>query len=157
MRKPSFLVRLKGEGKIKLIETSDEIAESYVQKSDKSIRSSKAVAEIENYEDSVALAYYSMYYSLLALLFKVGIKCENHTGAIILLKEVFEKDNKVISHAKKERVDKQYYVDFSVTKEEVYEMIELAEEFNGEMHHFIESFTSAKIEEYRKRAQEILR
>ena len=65
----------------------------------------------------------SMYHLLTSLLFKAGIKCENHTGAIIILKEIFEIDNKFILLAKKERVDKQYYVDFSVTKIEVEEFI----------------------------------
>jgi len=39
------------------------------------------------------MAYYSMYYSVLALFFATGIKCENHTAAIILLREIFAIDN----------------------------------------------------------------
>jgi uncharacterized protein (UPF0332 family) len=34
-----------------------------------------------------------MYYSVLALFFATGIKCENHTAAIILLREIFAIDN----------------------------------------------------------------
>lgn len=119
--------------------------------------SAKAVAEIENYEDAVALAYYSMYYSLLALLFKIGVKCENHTGAIILLREIFDIDNTGILTAKKERVDKQYYIDFSVTEKDVKNMFIQAEEFNGNLHHFIDSLTQSKVKEYRNKLKEILK
>jgi len=40
----------------------------------------------------------------LALLFKVGIKSENHTASILLLKELFGLDNSKILNAKKERM-----------------------------------------------------
>ena len=58
------------------------------------------------------MSYYARYNLLLALLFKAGIKCENHSGSILLLKLLFEKSElyKIISDAKKERIDKQYYV-----------------------------------------------
>jgi uncharacterized protein (UPF0332 family) len=150
MRRINFLAKLKQEDKLQLVEASEEIKTAYLERSAESLRSAKALFEINNLKDSVALTYYSMYYSLLALLFKTGIKCENHTGAIMLLKEVFDLNNDKISRAKKERVDKQYYVDFSVTKEEVSELIEVAEEFNSNLSNFIDSLNSEKIINYRK-------
>ncbi len=60
-----------------------------------------------------------MYYSILGLFFRCGVKSENHTGTIIILKELFEVENSEIQKAKKERVDKQYYVEFKATKKEV--------------------------------------
>ncbi len=139
MKKTGFLVKLKKEKKIQVVEPSEEIKSAYLQRSEESLRSAKALFQINSLKDSVALTYYSMYYSSLALLFRIGIKCENHTGAIMLLKEIFGLDNKKIAAAKKERVDKQYYVDFSVTKEEVSEMIVVAEEFNSQLLHFIDT------------------
>ena len=97
-----------------VVEPSEEIKESYSQKSRNALRSAAILLENKQIEDAVPLAYYSMYYMLTALLYKVGIKCENHAAAIILLKELFKKDNSKISFAKSERVDKQYYVDFSI-------------------------------------------
>ena len=97
-----------------------------------------------------------MYHLLTSLLFKVGIKSENHSASIILLKKVFGQDNKDILTAKTERVDKQYYVDFSITKEEVKEAIVKAEVFNGKMLDFISRLTSDDIKEYRKKFKEIL-
>jgi len=97
-----------------------------------------------------------MYYNVLALFFKIGIKCENHTASIILLKKIFGLDNDIIKKVKKERVDKQYYVDFSITKEEVDKIIKTAERFNAERFDHIESLNRSMIEEYRKNAREIL-
>src|SRR3989344_1991227 len=150
MKKAGFLARLKKEKKIQAVEPSEEIKTAYLQRSEESLRSAKALLQINNLKDAVALAYYSMYYSLLALLFRTGIKCENHTGAIMLLKEVFNIDNVKIAKAKKERIDKQYYVDFSVTKEEVNKMVQTAEEFNAEILDFIEKLDNDKIEIYQK-------
>ncbi len=75
-----------------------------------------------------------MYNILLALLFKTGIKSENHNASIILLNLLFgERDlyNK-ISNAKKERIDKQYYVSSekdNITQEIAKEMLRDAEDF----------------------------
>ena len=104
-----FLKLLNRKGKLKLVESSEEIMKSYLEKSERSLLSSRVLLDNNLLEDSVSMAYYSMYNSLLSLLFYVGIKCENHSGSIILLKEVFEIDNSNIGFAKKERVDKQYY------------------------------------------------
>ena len=156
MKKTSFSTKLKKEKKIQVVEPSEEIKVAYLQRSEESLRSAKALFQINNLKDSVALTYYSMYYSLLALLFRIGIKCENHTGAIMLLKEIFDLDNEKIAVAKKERVDKQYYVDFSVTKEEVSDMIIIAEEFNSQLLHFIDTLNQNKIEKYQEKVTKIL-
>ncbi len=98
-----------------------------------------------------------MYYMLLSLFFRVGIKCENHSAAIVLLKELFKVDNSLISYAKKERIDKQYYVDFKIMKEEVKELIEAAEIFNSNILDFIEKLNSEKIAEFRMKMETLLK
>ena len=72
-----------------------------------------------------------MYHCLLALLFMCGIKCENHAASIILLKELFNAPSlsDEISFAKKERVDKQYYVDFEITRKDAEDLVKKAESF----------------------------
>lgn len=156
MRRIQFLNRLYNEGKLKLVEPSSEIKDAYLQRADESLSSAKVLLDIGNLKDAVALAYYAMYHTLLALLFRTGIKCENHSAAIILLKEVFGIDNSSISKAKEERVDKQYYVDFKVTKEEVKEGISSAENFNHLVFDYIEKLSVSKIAEYRQKAEKII-
>ena len=87
MKKINFLIKLHKDNKLKEVEPIDEIKMAYLQRSDESISSAKALLKINNLKDAVALAYYSMYHSLLALLFRIGIKSENHAASIILLKE----------------------------------------------------------------------
>lgn len=152
MKKINFLIKLSKEEKLQSVEPSDEIKKAYLQRSNESLSSAKALLKIGNLKDSVALAYYSMYHCLLAALFRIGIKCENHTAAIILLKEVFEIDNSKISKAKAERVDKQYYVDFAVNLEEAKNAIKIAEDFIAEMNNLIATFSGESITEYRKKA-----
>ena len=92
-----------------------------------------------------------MYYSLLAILFKAGIKSENHTASIILMNKLFDLDNSSIEKAKKERIDKQYYVDFEVVEQDVKELIRDAERFNDKIFDFLENVNSEFIKKVRKR------
>ncbi len=126
----TFIKKIISEGKISIKDPSRDIGDSYLAKSEESLRSVRALIKIKSYNDAIALTYFSMYYSNLALLYLCGIKSENHTGSIILLKELFNIDNESISKAKKDRVDKQYYVDFQTNEKEVIEGIKSAEEFN---------------------------
>lgn len=156
MKKTGFLDRLKMEGRLNLIEPSEEIKQSYIKKSESNIISAKILLENSRLEEAVALSYYSMYHMLTALLFKTGIKSENHAASIILLKGIFGIENSDIASAKKERVDKQYYVDFRITKEEVINSIKKAEEFNSRILDFISRLTNKDVIVYRKKFKGIV-
>lgn len=156
MKKMSFLNKLYKKKKLQIIEPSENVKTAYLQRSDESLTSAKTLLEIGNLKDSVALSYYSMYHCLLALLFRVGIKCENHTAAIILLRNVFEIDNRKISKSKEERVDKQYYVGFRIEQEEAQDSINTAEEFITGIIEFIDKLKEQDIEDYRKKARDII-
>jgi uncharacterized protein (UPF0332 family) len=96
-----------------------------------------------------------MYHSVLAALFSIGIKSENHTASIILLKEVFEIDNTKILRAKTERIDKQYYVDFTVKQDEALNAVQTAEKFIAKMQDSIATLNEEKIKQYHKKATEL--
>lgn len=151
MTKSSFLVKLRKEGKIELVEPSEEINQSYLQKSESNLHSAKILFNNTKLEESIALAYYSMYHSVIALFFKVGIKSENHNASILLLTEIFGINNQDIEFAKKERIDKQYYVSFKMTKEEVAKSIKKAELFNKILNDFISKLTNESISKARKK------
>lgn len=112
MKKLNFLAKLKSEELLKLVEPSDEISKSYLIKSDKCIQVAKLAYDAEIYENAVSEAYYSIYNTVMSLFFKCGIKCENHSGAVILIKEIFnlEKLHLIFSEFKKDRIDNQYYI-----------------------------------------------
>jgi uncharacterized protein (UPF0332 family) len=130
----NFLNKLKKEEKLELVEPSEDICNSYSEKSANCLKSAKLLLQNNLYENSISMSYYAMYNLLLALLFRAGIKCENHGGSILLLKLVFSKDDlyKLISDAKRERIDKQYYVTTEkdeITKEIADELLVHAEDF----------------------------
>ena len=155
MKKIKFLIKLHKEKKLLEVEPSENVQKAYLQRSEESLSSAKALMKIGNLKDSVALSYYSMYHCLLAALFRIDIKCENHTASIILLKETFGMDNELISKAKSERVDKQYYVDFEINKQETEESIKIAEEFISDMVSLSAAMNEDKITEYHKKAAEL--
>jgi len=156
MKKINFLIKLKKERKLELVEPSEEIKESYIRKSESNLASAKILLDNDKLEESTGLAYYSMYHLLSALLFRVGIKSENHSASIILLKEIFSLDNKEISDAKTERIDKQYYVDFAISKEDVKDTIRKAENFNSKLIDFISKINNEDITNYRKNFMNVL-
>jgi len=155
-KKINFLNKLRKKGKLEIVEPSEDIKESYLEKSESNLISAKILLENRRLEESVSLAYYSMYHSVIALFFKIGIKSENHNASIILLKKVFGIDNSDLSFAKKERVDKQYYVNFHITKKEVEDSIKNAEEFNKKIIDSISKLNNEKIKEYLKKFNELI-
>ncbi|KAF5090226.1 HEPN domain-containing protein [Methanoculleus horonobensis] len=156
MKKQGFLSKLYDEGKIRLVEPSTQIQEAYRKKSESFLVSAKILLENGRLEETVSMAYYSMYYMVLALLFKTGIKCENHSGATILLENLYGIDNSRIVAAKRERIDKQYYVDFAITAEDVRDSIEEAETFCADLLDSMERLHQGDISRLREKAVRLL-
>ena len=77
MKKLSFFEKIKGEGKLELVEPSEDICASYLAKANDCLKSAKLLLENDLFENSISMSYYAMYNSLTALLFRTGIKCEN--------------------------------------------------------------------------------
>ena len=159
MKKIKFLIELHKEGRLELVESSHEIRDSYIKKGKSSLESAKILLKFNKIEESVSLSYYAMYNSLLALLFQCGIKSENHSASILLLNELFNQKKlfQIISFGKKERIDKQYYVDFKTNKEEVQNMIKKAEEFINSIRTIMGSITNEKIKEYKTTLEKSLK
>lgn len=155
MKRNSFLNKLKKEGKLELIDPSEEIEASYTGKSNNCLRSAKLLLNNDLYENSIGMSYYAMYNSLLSLLFKIGVKCENHGGSIFLLKFFLERSDlyDIISNAKSERIDKQYYVTTErdeTTKEIANDLLKDAEDFVLKIKVFAGSLSNDKVNEFRE-------
>jgi len=157
MKIQNFLNKLKEENKLELVESSVEICNSYLEKANDCLKSAKLLLQNKLYENSISMSYYTMYDSLTALLFKTGIKCENHSGSILLLKKIFDRTDlfKIISFAKKERIDKQYYItskdNLKLTKESTEDMFKKAEEFSIQIKLLINNLNINNIENIRKK------
>ncbi len=145
MKKIRFLIKLNKEGKLQITEPSDVVSESYLKKSESHLESAKILLNSEKLEECVSMAYYAMYHSLLAVLFKCGIKSENHSASILILEELFKKRDlaREIRFGKKERIDKQYYTDFKLTNLDCEDMIKKAEKFTVEIRNLIKHLSQA--------------
>ncbi|HDD70907.1 MAG TPA: HEPN domain-containing protein [Candidatus Woesearchaeota archaeon] len=153
--KNRFLNKLKEEGKLELVEPSENICNSYTTKSSDCLKSAKLLLQNNLFENSISMSYYAMYNILLALLFRTGIKCENHSGSIILLRTIFERADlyNLIANAKKERIDKQYYISTekdAITKEIADELLNQAEDFVLETRVIIKKLGEDSINKFRE-------
>ncbi len=158
--KNNYLDKLKNEEKLELVEPSEEIKESYSKKSTNCLKSAKLLLQNNLYENSISMSYYAMYNSLMALLFRIGIKCENHGGSILLLKLLFKENElfKLISTAKEERIDKQYYVTTEkdeITKEIAEELLNNGEDFILKIKLVIHHLNNDSIDNFRKKLETI--
>jgi len=157
MTRRDFFRKLQHEHKLMLVAPSPEISGSYLAKSDSFLDSARILWEAEHLEEAVSMAYYSMYHAMTALLFRAGIRCENHAGAIILMEELFEMDISALDEAKRMRVDTQYYVDRTITLEDVEELIRVAGDFHDTVHDRIDRITGDEIARVRKVIERILK
>jgi len=156
LTKQGFLKKLYKDNTLQLVAPNNEVKEAYLKKSVSYLTSARLLQDNERFEESVSLTYYSMYYSVLALFFATGIKCENHTVSILLLNDIFGIDNSAIESAKSERIDKQYYIETTPVRSEVAALIKSAETFNAGLLDLIARLTNEKIESARKKLMKVL-
>ncbi len=161
MKIPNFLNRLKKENSLKLVEPSEEIFKSYLVKSEKCIKVAELAYNSEIYENAISEAYYSIYNSVLSLFFKCGIKCENHSASVLLIKNLFQLDQlaSIFSEFKKDRIDNQYYIPMigtePINKEKCSERIEIAKEFNIKIRAYSDNLKLQEIDNIRDKFEEI--
>lgn len=77
-----------------------------------------------NLQFAISACYYSMYYSLYAILMKIGIKCEIHSCTLEFMQKLLtdfysQEDIDLIKTAFKTRNTSQYYVDKIISKQDI--------------------------------------
>lgn len=139
MKNSDFLYKLIVEGKLELVESSEEMSLSYEKKGVECRQVAKLAFDNNYFETAVTQSYYSMYNNVLSLFFKCGIKCENHSAAAIILRDFFNQNELFLKFlkAKEERIDKQYYTPSSqntpATKKLAKESIDTMISFNPKL------------------------
>lgn len=97
---------------IELIESSENMKRSYLDMAEESLNMIEKNKESRIWTASTS--YYTMYYSLYALMMKIGVKCEIHSCTIEFMRKFLtefysEADVKLIQAAFDLRNDLQYY------------------------------------------------
>ncbi|MCD6496604.1 MAG: HEPN domain-containing protein [Candidatus Aenigmarchaeota archaeon] len=153
MNKIIWCVRKKGG--LSLIEPNPDLAEAYIRKAEEALESMR-VNVIKDWK--ISTAYYTLYFSLYALLMKIGIKCEIHSCTIAFAKEFLgdyldAEELEFIEDSLKARIDSQYYVDRTVPDGQYGQMMRRAPEFLVRCKSVLIKLNEKKINEIRGRFQ----
>ena len=138
MKERDFLNSIVRQKKIFMIPQNKLLCEAYMQKSHSNFCCANILKQNNCLEESIVLAYYSAYHLVTALFFRVGLRSENHTASILLLKSIFKLDNRFLLKTKSERIDKQYYAPVEIAKEEVQDFLRQAKETNEILIYYIQ-------------------
>ncbi len=101
---------------IKLIEPNDNLSEEYLRNAEESMKILKIIYPVKSNMWLATTKYYIEYFSVYAVLMKVGIKCELHNCTLALVrllekKNIFKKGTyKTLDNDKELRIDNQYYL-----------------------------------------------
>jgi uncharacterized protein (UPF0332 family) len=156
MKNTAFLAKLKKQKNLKVIDPSTDISEAYLIKSSKCIQVADLVYNAKIYENAISEAYYAIYNTILALFHHTGIKCENHTASVIILKEYYKLSelSGTILEFKKDRIDNQYYIPINnsekITKNQCKTRIQTAKECCLELKSYIKRISNQKTKEIRE-------
>ena len=138
---------------IRLVEPSQNLALAYVKKAEDSLTS---MNETSVRDWKISTAYYAMYFSVYAVLNRVGIKCELHPCTIefanSFLKEYFsDEEISFLEESIQARVDSQYYTDRKIDNKKYEEMIRKAPQMVVKCKEIVNKLNENKINEIREK------
>lgn len=136
-----------------IIKPNNNLAEAYLKKAEDSLNE---MLRVETKDWKISTAYYSMYYSVYAILMKLGLKSEIHSCTIEFtkehLKEYFSKEDlELLEDAFDARNDLQYYTDRTVKMEIYNSILKNCISFKLKCKNIVQKITLKEIEEIRKK------
>ena len=110
---------------LEVIEPNQDLAVAYLKKAEDSLRATIVLRDNKDWE--ISSSYYTMYFSLYAILMKIGIKSEIHSCTIhfmkSFLKDYFIKEDvELVEKAQEARINTQYYSDRNISEELYFRM-----------------------------------
>ena len=111
---------LRKKNGIEIVEPNENLSKAYIRKAEDSLRASATLKDNKDWE--VSSAYYAQYFSLYAILMKIGIKCEIHSCTIAFMEEFLSghftsEEIAFVYKSEKARNDLQYYSDRPISDE----------------------------------------
>jgi len=142
----------KREG-LQLIKPNINLSNAYLKKAEEALESIK-LNTIKDWK--ISTSYYTLYFSIYAILMKIGMKCEIHSCTISFAKAYLtdffeEKELEFLEASLKARIDSQYYIDRSVSDEQFKKMINYAPEFLIKCKSILTQLNEKKTKEIRNR------
>lgn len=123
---------LRQKNGIEVMEPNENMSRSYLAMAEESI---KVIDKMEQSRIWTATAaYYIFYYSLYALMLRVGVKCEIHSCSLTFMEELLkglynDKDILMIKKAFSARIDLQYYANRPVNEDTIAQVKGYCKEF----------------------------
>ncbi|RLJ06857.1 MAG: hypothetical protein DRP16_04500 [Candidatus Aenigmatarchaeota archaeon] len=116
---------------IQVVEPNKNLAEAYLKKAEESLEDMRMV---KTRDWKIATAYYTMYFSVYAVLMRLGVKSEIHSCTIEFMKRFLsdyfsERECELLEDAFNARIDTQYYTDREVKDETINKIIESVPDF----------------------------
>lgn len=110
---------LKAKNGIELVEPNSNLAEAYLKKAEDSLETMR-LAKSRDWK--ISTAYYTIYFSIYAILMRIGVKCEIHSCTIEFMKRFLSDDfdsqeQRFIEGSMKARIDAQYFINRDVPDE----------------------------------------
>jgi uncharacterized protein (UPF0332 family) len=138
---------------IRIIDPNTNLADAYIRKAEDGLSSLRSNL---TKDWKISIAYYTVYFSLYAILMRIGIKCEIHSCTIEFvkryLKEYFSsEETDFFERALEARIDAQYYIDRSVPDKQYQEMLKKTPEMLVKCKNIIQRLNEKKIEEIRNK------
>lgn len=143
---------LKQKGGLELIKPNENMAESYLKMAEESIEVLKDITRSNIW--TATTSYYIFYYSLYALMLRIGVKCEIHSCSLQFMKQVLadfysREDVDMIYKAFHARIDLQYYANRPVDKQAIEDVRKYCKGFFIKTQDIISRVTEEQIKEIR--------
>ena len=144
---------------IELIDPNSNLAEAYLGKAEDSLETMR-LAESRDWK--ISAAYYTMYFSLYAILMKIGIKCEIHKCTIecmnFFLTDHFDREEyELMKESLGARIGAQYFIDRNVTDAFFKRMMHKAPEFLVKCKSVVLKLDERKINQIRTKTEKMKR
>lgn len=151
MNRLSWCSRIKNG--IVLVDPSDNLASAYFFKAESSL---EAMHTVGPREWKITAGYYALYFSLYAVLMKLGIRSENHICSLELMQQLlpayFTTDEaKTIDRARRARIDSQYYTSANISDDQLDELTRAVPRFLVRCKTIANRLTEADIAAIRER------
>jgi uncharacterized protein (UPF0332 family) len=142
---------LRKEHGLSFVEPNQNLADAYLVKAGEALASMR-INKVRDWK--ISTAYYTVYFSLYAILMKIGIKCEIHSCtfefARRFLTDYFTGDEfSFFEDALEARINAQYYVDRKVPDEQYERLLERTPEMLVKCRGIVQQINEKKINEIR--------
>ena len=143
---------------ISLIAPNETLASAYLKKAEEALETMQTITARDW---RITTAYYAMYFSLYAVLTRLGIRCENHSCTILLMERLLSNyftpaEVTLVERARGARVDAQYYISREVPDPLCEELIRAAPRFLVKCAAIVSAMNERTVGTLRKRLMEAL-